>query len=146
MTGNTESAADTALGSDSFQQGSAAQEILPPASDIAEHAKLRKREMAIISERLGRLSEMAWAKVWGSLAAIFFGAAGGGAFAALQMNPATDKGIYWGIVGVTVIGGVIFTAAALTTNNERSESAKGIKTDLDRLLMDASSDQSSSGV
>jgi hypothetical protein len=118
----------------SFQKGSSPQEILPPAGDIAEHAKLRRREMASISERLGRLPRMPWSRVWGGLAAILFGAAIGGAVSALQLSPHTDKGIYWGIVGGTFLFGLIAVMAALATNDERSDSVSAIKADLDRLL------------
>lgn len=119
---------------ETFQPEPGTREIHPDPDDIAEYAKLRRREMESISERLGRLPKIPWSQIWGGIAAIAIGGAVGAALAALQMNPATNKGIYWGIVGGTIALGFLAGFAAYTTHDERADSVRAIKDDLDRLL------------
>ena len=120
----------------SFQQPPSTPEIHPPADDIAEHRKIRKREMASISERLGHLPKVPRSQVWGALAAILFGGAVGGAIAALEMSPHTNKVIYWLVIGGIFLGGALAAGASLTTHEERADSITAIKADLDRLLVE----------
>lgn len=119
-----------------FKKESGTGEIHPPAEDIAEHAKIRKREMAPISERLGRLPKIPRARIWAGIAAVLYGGVFGGVLAALQMGPNTNKVIYWMVVGGSFLLALVASAAAATTHGERADSVHAIKTDLDRLLIE----------
>lgn len=125
-----------------YTAGTATGRIPPPETPIlhpsphavAELGQLRQREMDSISERLGRFSKMPWATIWGAVAAILIGAAVGGALAALQMAPDTDRTAYWAIVGGVLIAGLLAAAAAFSTNSEHTDSIQAIKEDFDKLL------------
>jgi CHASE2 domain-containing sensor protein len=90
--------------------------------------------MESITERLGRFPRFPLAPVWGAGAAILFGAAVGGAIAGTQLSSESDKGLYWGVVGVVVLLGVVCALAALATHSERTDSVQAIKVDLEKLL------------
>ena len=90
--------------------------------------------MESISERLGRFSKMPWATIWGAASAILIGAAVGGAVAAIQLAPDTNKDFYWAVVGCSLIAGILAAIAAFTTNSERTDSIGAIKEDFDKLL------------
>jgi hypothetical protein len=108
--------------------------VHPDPNEIAELGQLRRREMVTISNCLGRFPKIPWGSIWAGLAAILIGAAAGGAVAALQMAPHTDKSVYWAIVGAVLVVGLLTALAAYTTNAGRSESTAAIKADLDTLL------------
>lgn len=108
--------------------------VEPRAQDIAEFRGLRRRELGSISDRLGRFRKMPWARLWGNLSTLLIGGAVGGAVAAAQMDAETDKVLYWGVVVVVLLIGLVAAGAAFTTNDERTDSVANIKEDLDRLL------------
>ena len=85
---------------------------------------LRLSELLEISQRLGRVSQFRWSRLWFAVALLFSGGAVGGWVTAAPTS---------GIRNALVIAGIC-AAAGLTAERERADSVAAIKTSFDGIL------------
>lgn len=112
----------------------------PDPAQVAEIAKMRRRELVAISKRLGRLDNRPRGRRWEVVATLLAGgviAGGVGLLPFLEQakNPSTvDRLIYFGTLGLMAIGAYVCWRASRDMGDERTDTVRAIKDDLDQLL------------
>ncbi len=107
----------------------------------AELTSVRHNEIAMLSERLGRVGRFALASVWTTLATLTWGVALGGSLALIPFLSTSPQPsfkarlVYFIALSVAFLLGVVFTGAAWTTHKERSDSIDAIKADFDKHIL-----------
>lgn len=111
------------------------------AAETEEVENLRHSKMQSISDRLGRLGDFPWARMWVAISTLAGGTFVGGAFALipfLSANPTPSveaELIYFAALGVVALVARLSATSAATAHHERAESISAIKADFDKHLL-----------
>ncbi len=120
--------------------------------EIAEVENLRHSEMQSISDRLERVGDFPWARMWATVSTLAGGAFVGGAVALipfLSANPAPsgkDELIYFAALGLVALVAVLSAVSAATAHQERVESISAIKTDFDKHILTSFDEAEENGI
>lgn len=113
-------------------------ELEPDPAYTATVRGLRLSSLQTISTRLGRVTRFALSRLWFAAAALCFGGALGGWIAMppfAEDNPGKVAiASYQRNLWLVALAGVLCLVAGFTTQKERADSVRSIKSDLDELL------------
>ena len=112
--------------------------LQPRPEAIQELAGMRHRELLVLSDRLGRMSNKKWDRVFTGLALLFAGGVLGGGFGLIPFLAAEHTKVqsraYVAAIVVAVAIAILCALASLAVKSEREDSCEAIKADLDKIL------------
>lgn len=108
--------------------------------DVAELGQLRRRELEVLSDRLGRVGVPEPGSRWSNAGVVSVSVALGGLVAGIPLLNSRSEWdswvipVYAGIVAVLLLVAGLCALAGRSVHEQHAESVAAIKTDLDRLL------------